>query len=351
MPWNWLSRRSPRQWSAQLSAKIHVRATIAVEHVGMMTYGEYAESLPTTTTMIVCALPDSEERLIVQLPTSAATAWIVQMVGGRVSAASEERTFTPIEQALIRSLIVDAIDHLTGALDGLLPTGVSFSGIQYSSQFAQVAASGEPVIVARFSMRLAGRTVPTSVMLPASVLAGFTVRPSEDERTVAPARIRRQVDLAPVELALRLAPRAVLPREVLDLSVGDVIAFPHSADRPMTLVVGDQTVATAAVGTAGARLGLRRDHHRPRPRFSPRSPRDQHHHLRVRRRAAFAASLPTASPLVARASQVSGDTGDALIVPFVARRARTWRCSCSSPEILVDGLGGTPLADRLRDAL
>lgn len=46
----------------------------------------------------------------------------------------------------------------------------------------------------------------------------------------------------------------MLPREVLDLSVGDVIAFPHSADRPMTLVVGDQTVATAAVGTAGARL-------------------------------------------------------------------------------------------------
>lgn len=243
-----------RQWSAQLSAKIHVRATIAVEHVGMMTYSEYAQSLPTTTTMIVCALPDSEERLIVQLPTSAATAWIVQMVGGRAAPASEERTFTPIEQALIRSLIVDAIDHLTGALDGLLPVGVTVSGIQYSSQFAQVAAAGEPVIVARFSMRLAGRTVPTSVMLPASVIAGFTVRPSATDRSAAPGLVRRQVEITPVELALRLAPRAVLPREVLDLAVGDIIAFPHSADRPMVLAVDDQIVATAAVGSAGARL-------------------------------------------------------------------------------------------------
>ena len=243
-----------RQWSAQLSAKIHVRATIAVEHVGMLTYGEYAASLPTTTTLIVCALPDSDERLIVQLPTSAATTWIVQMVGGRASATSEDRTFTPIEQALIRSLIVDALEHLTGSLDGLLPAGVTVSGIQYSSQFAQVAASGEPVIVARFSMRLAGRAVPVSIMLPASVLAGFTVRTSDADRAAAPGLVRRQVEVSPIELSLRLAPRAVLPREVLDLAVGDIISFPHSADRPMLLAVGDQTVATAAVGSAGARL-------------------------------------------------------------------------------------------------
>lgn len=243
-----------RQWSAQLSAKIHVRATIAVEHVSMQTYGEYAQSLPTTTTMIVCALPDSEDRLIVQLPTSAATAWIVQLVGGRATTASEDRTFTPIEQSLIRALIVDAIDHLTSALDGLLPAGVVMTGIQYSSQFAQVAASSEPVIVARFSMRLSGRTVPTSVMLPASILAGFTVRSTDAERAAAPGLVRQQIERSPVELSLRLTPRAILPREVLDLSVGDVIAFPHSADRPLVLAVGDQHVATAAVGSAGARL-------------------------------------------------------------------------------------------------
>lgn len=243
-----------RQWSAQLSAKTHVRATIAIEHVGLLTYGEYARSLPATTTMIVCALPDSPERLILQLPTSAATSWIIQMVGGRATATAEDRTFTPLEQALIRSLAGDAIDHLTAALDGLLPTGITVAGIQYSSQFAQVAAAGEPVIVGRLSMRLGGRTVPASLMLPASVLSGFAVRTSDADRAQTPGMVRRQVEAAPVEVALRLAPRAVLPREVLDLAVGDVVALPHSADRPLLLTVGDQVVATAAVGTAGARL-------------------------------------------------------------------------------------------------
>ncbi|WP_244632417.1 FliM/FliN family flagellar motor C-terminal domain-containing protein [Microbacterium sp. Se63.02b] len=91
-------------------------------------------------------------------------------------------------------------------------------------------------------------------MLPASVLAGFTARTSDADRTAAPGLIRGQVEVSPVDLALRLASRVVLPREVLDLAVGDIVSFPHSADRPLLLAVGDQTVATAAVGSAGARL-------------------------------------------------------------------------------------------------
>lgn len=242
-----------RQWSADLSGKIRGRATVSVEYVRMLTYGEYAQSLPTTTALVVCALPDSAERMIVQFPSSAATAWIVQMVGGRPTTTAEERTFTPIEQALIGALMRDAIDLLTKTMDGLLPQGISITGIQYNSQFAQVAAATEPVIVAQLSMRLGGRSVPTSVMLPASILSMFRNVAASDE-SASPELVRRQVEETPIELALRLSPRTMLPREVLGLSVGDLVPLPHAADRPLMLLAGDQPIATAAVGTSGARL-------------------------------------------------------------------------------------------------
>ncbi|GEK86910.1 flagellar motor switch protein FliM [Microbacterium aerolatum] len=242
-----------RQWSADLSAKIRGRATVSVEYVRMLTYGEYAQSLPTTTALVVCALPDSPERMIVQFPSSAATAWIVQMVGGRPTTTAEERTFTPIEQALIGALMRDAIDLLTKTMDGLLPQGISITGIQYNSQFAQVAAATEPVIVAQLAMRLGGRSVPTSVMLPASILSMFRNVAASDE-SASPELVRRQVEETPIELALRLSPRTMLPREVLGLSVGDLVPLPHAADRPLMLLAGDQPIATAAVGTSGARL-------------------------------------------------------------------------------------------------
>ena len=242
-----------RQWSADLSGKIRGRATVSVEYVRMLTYGEYAQSLPTTTALVVCALPDSAERMIVQFPSSAATAWIVQMVGGRPTTTADERTFTPIEQALIGALMRDAIDLLTKTMDGLLPQGISITGIQYNSQFAQVAAATEPVIVAQLSMRLGGRSVPTSVMLPASILSMFRNVAASDE-SASPELVRRQVEETPIELALRLSPRTMLPREVLGLSVGDLVPLPHAADRPLMLLAGDQPIATAAVGTSGARL-------------------------------------------------------------------------------------------------
>ena len=244
-----------RQWASQLSAKIGVRAHVAVERVTMQTYDDYADSLPATTTMVVCALPDSDARVVIQFPLSAGIAWIVQMVGGRPAQEPEERPFTPIEQALIRALMADAAESLTNALGGLLPADLAIVGIQYSSQFAQVAAASDLVIVVRFSMRLGDRTIPASVMLPASVvLESLTTQEAEKTDAAVPGLVRRQVEATPVELALRLKPRTLLPHEVLALSVGDILPFPHAADRALDLVAGDHLVAAAAVGTSGARL-------------------------------------------------------------------------------------------------
>ncbi|WP_203135630.1 flagellar motor switch protein FliM [Microbacterium sp. JZ31] len=248
-----------RQWATQLTDKIRVRAHVGLEQVSMLTYAEYADSLPPTTAIVVCAPAGSDSSgdasSIVQFPLSAALSWIVQLVGGRPVDITEERALTPIEQALIRYLMTDALENLSHALGGLLPRGLMVSGIQYSPAFAQLASAGDLVIVARFSMRFGERVVPASVMLPAApVLERLSSATPAAPIDNAPALIRRQVEDTPLELALRLAPRAVRPTDVLGLSVGDVLRFPHAHDRPLELVSGDVPVATAAVGTSGARL-------------------------------------------------------------------------------------------------
>lgn len=67
--------------------------------------------------------------------------------------------------------------------------------------------------------------------------------------------------------------------------------------------------------------------------------------------AAFAARLPTAAPVTARPSQVSGDTGEALIVPFVGEASARLAVQLFGADALIDGLASAPLAERLRDAL
>ncbi len=244
-----------RQWATQLTDKIRLRAHVAVESVDLQTYAEYADGLPQTTTVVVGSVPDHEASSIVQFPLSAALSWIIQMVGGRPVEVTEERPLTPIEQALIRHLMTGVLEHLSHALTGLFPAGLTVSGIQYNPQFAQLASAADLVIVARFSLRLGERTVPASVMLPAElVLERLTSASPAAPPALAPGLVRRQVEQTPLELALRLTPVAVRPADVLGLQVGDLIRIPHAEDRPLDLVAGDVAVATAAVGASGARL-------------------------------------------------------------------------------------------------
>lgn len=244
-----------RQWATQLTDKIRLRAHIGLEAVELQTYAEYADALPQTTTVVVGAVPDHEASSIVQFPLSTALSWIIQLVGGRPTEVTDERPLTPIEQALIRHLMTGVLEHLSHALAGLFPAGLSVSGIQYNPQFAQLASAADLVIVARFSMRIAERTVPASVMLPADlVLERLSSASPQAPADLAPGLVRRQVEQTPLELALRLAPVSVRPADVLGLQVGDLIRVPHAADRPLDLVAGDVPVATAAVGASGARL-------------------------------------------------------------------------------------------------
>ncbi|MGB3731792.1 flagellar motor switch protein FliM [Microbacterium sp.] len=244
-----------RQWGSRLSARVHSRAHASLEQLSLLTYDDYARTLPATTTMVVYALPESDERIVVQLPLSLAIEWIMQMLGGRVDASPDERPLTPIEQALVRGLMGDGGDALTTALDGLLPAGISIASIQHSPLFAQVAGPNDLVIVARLSLRSSGSTSDVTVMLPASVvLDAFAVGRAEAADAAVPGLVRSHIERTPIELALRLTPRPVLPREILDLAVGDVLTFPHPADRPLELTVDGVPIATAAVGASGARL-------------------------------------------------------------------------------------------------
>jgi len=69
--------------------------------------------------------------------------------------------------------------------------------------------------VARMSTRLAGRTVPMTLMLPASLVRAGLSSTSGGTQPADPALLRRQIEQSPIELALRLATRTVRPDDVL----------------------------------------------------------------------------------------------------------------------------------------
>jgi flagellar motor switch protein FliM len=244
-----------RQWATQLTAKVRVLSQVTCEQVIMLSYDAYAASLPPTTAMVLCVLEDVMPKAIIQFPTSAALSWIGYMLGGHGASVSEERKFTQVEQALIRRLMDDALEDLRYSLGGLLQNSIRMDSFQYNSQFAQAAATNDLMIVATFDIRVGDGVAPATVAIPAEALLP-QLGDANPTRTTAEAKELMEVQMAwaPVELALRLAVAKVMPSDILNLAVGDVLPIPHPQHRPLELAVDGRLMGHAAVGANGSRL-------------------------------------------------------------------------------------------------
>ncbi|WP_395821865.1 flagellar motor switch protein FliM [Curtobacterium flaccumfaciens] len=244
-----------RQWGTQLTAKVRAVSQVTCEQVQMTTYDEYAASLPALTGMVLLPITGLNPKGVLQVPLDAALTWVSHALGASKPLPTPDRTFTPIEQALVRKIVEDALDDLRYSFGGLLAQDVTVGRFQFNSQFAQAAQKGDLMIVASFSIRVGDRIAPGTLALPAEAVLPQL---GEAAAHVSPADARAQLDAqlesVPVGVSLRFAPAAVLPTQVLRLAVGDVLPLPHPQHRPLTIAVDGEPVGTAAVGANGSRL-------------------------------------------------------------------------------------------------
>lgn len=244
-----------RQWGTQLTAKMRVRSQVTFEQVQMLTYDEYASSLPATTAMVLCPLEGMTAKAVVQFPGWAALVWVSHMLGASKPGNLPERAFTPVEEALVRRVVEDALDDLHYSFGPLLGEQLRVGAFQYDSQFAQVAAKGDSMIVASLEIGVGSRVAAGTLAIPANALLPQLGEANASVSSATPRElVEGQLAAVPVDVALRLAPAVVRPAEVLHLAVGDLLPLPHPQHRPLEMTVDGVPVGRAAVGAAGSRL-------------------------------------------------------------------------------------------------
>ena len=244
-----------RQWGTQLTAKIRVLSQATLESVSMASYDDYVAGLPPATTMVLCQAEGHEARTVIQFPAAAALNWISHMLGSPVATDVPERIFTPIESALVRGLMDEALEDLHYSLGALLQSQLSVAGIGHNSQFAQAATKSEIVVVAVLQLCIGERCTTATVALPADLLLAQLGESNPRSRVEdAPALLLEALAGVPVELALALEPTSVRPGMILDLAIGDVLPLMHQVHRPLELSVDGRRLGTAAAGTRNGRI-------------------------------------------------------------------------------------------------
>jgi flagellar motor switch protein FliM len=244
-----------RQWGTQLTAKVRTVSRVTYLSSGLPSYDEYVATLPETSAMVLIAMEGVEARAILQFPTNAALRWIGRMLGGSGRIEPRQRSFTQIEQALVRRLAEDALEDLRYSMGTLLPMAMTVEAFHYNPQFAQAAATTDLMVVGSFELEIGEHTSPATLALPAeAVLPQLGIVEVAQSSAEARDHLGAHLIAAPLELSLRFDPTPVSPSVVLGLAEGDVIPLVHPQHRPLQLTVDGELVARAAVGSNGNRL-------------------------------------------------------------------------------------------------
>ncbi|WP_286011078.1 flagellar motor switch protein FliM [Oceanitalea stevensii] len=253
-----------RHWSNQLMARLRVPTQVSLEAVGLQTYDEYISRLPPTTTLVVCAVGRNRRPAIVQFPLESALTWVDQMLGGPGKpGAVPDRELTEIEQALLGDLMTRVLGDLTYAFASIVAVDVDLRSFQHSPQALQLMTATTTVITASFSISAGEHHATATLMAPAEgIITALREKSAPDQRSASQEAaekeqrelLDRAVQNAPVEVAVRMAPVPVHPREVVSLAVGDLLPLHHPRSQPMDVVVGDRVLAQAVAGTNGSRL-------------------------------------------------------------------------------------------------
>lgn len=253
-----------RQWSNQLMARLRVPTQVSLETVNLGTYDDYISGLPSPTTLVVFAVGPNRRPAIMQFPLESALTWVDQMLGGPGKpGAVPDRELTEIEQALLGELMTRVLDDLNYAFAGIVAVDVELRRFQHSPQVLQLMTATTAVISATFSISAGEHHAAASLMCPAEgLIAALRESGAPDQRSASQEAaekeqrelLDRAVQNAPVEVAVRLAPVPVHPREVVSLAVGDLLPLHHPRSQPMDVVVGDRVLAQAVAGTNGSRL-------------------------------------------------------------------------------------------------
>lgn len=256
-----------RQATTVLTSALRTVCQVGLVSIEQRSYGEYVESLDATTYMTLFSIEPMPGFGVLELPLPATMTCVDHMLGGHGSGNQPVRPLSEIEASVIGGLVGRMLGEMRYAFAGTVEIEPVVTAVEYSPQFAQVAATTDVVVVTTFELRLGEVAHPVTVCLPFSPLlpqlqAAVAPAPVSDreraQRADAAARLQAAFAHVPVDVTVAFRSSRLDPADLVDLAVGDVLRLQHPAAAPLEVTVenpdGRGVLAHATAGVRGRRL-------------------------------------------------------------------------------------------------
>ncbi len=227
-----ISDRFSRSMRTSLAFTLRKPVGVTVISNDMMKYGDFLKNLPLPTSLNILRMEPLKGNILLVLESKLVFCLVDIFFGGSGGETYkvEGREFTNIENRLVRKIVDVMMNDLKEAWKNVLPVSLHFVRSEINPQFVTIVSPDDIVLVVNFELEMESSTGKVTLCLPYAVLEpikdklqGLVQTEQLEVDNIWTERFRNRLMEVPVEIVVELGKAEVTGRELLDLSIGDVI--------------------------------------------------------------------------------------------------------------------------------
>ncbi|MDD4627352.1 MAG: flagellar motor switch protein FliM [Syntrophomonas sp.] len=254
-----------RTLGTYLSGQLRVPLQVELLSVEQLTYEEFIRSIPNPTILNIFSLYPLHGSAIMEINPNLGFAFLDRLLGGPGYAPSKARALTEIEQTVIERLSQRMLDYLQEPWGSIIQLEPSLDRVETNPQFTQLVQPTEIMIIVSLETRMGDVMGMINICIPFLVLESildklnvhYYYSTAAQERSPANiAAIRSKLENTTIPIKVVMGKTIITVRDLLSLSVGDVIPLNRNISEELDIVIGNSAKFLGKPGVFANRMAI-----------------------------------------------------------------------------------------------
>ncbi len=256
-----------RNFGASLSGFLRTIIEVRVATCEQMTYSEFISGLPNPTSFNLIQADKLEGQMCLEISPLIIYPIIDRLLGGSsTDLFIPQRPMTLIESRLIGNVTNRGLAALTEAWGGIRTLTFSITTTESNPQLVQIVPPNEVVVVIGFELKMSNRAGTMNLCIPYNVIepvmeelsaqSWFSAARNQKSKAIED-QITRGLRRASLNVAGVLAHTSITFRDLMNMSVGDLVVTEKSAAEHVVVTVEGEAKFLAHIGQVKGKRALR----------------------------------------------------------------------------------------------
>jgi flagellar motor switch protein FliM len=240
------NERFSRFFRSSISALIMRFIDIAIQNVEIIKFSEFMKVIPYPSSIHIIKMDPLKGYALFIMDAPLVLAFVEFFFGGSSAkhVESEGRSFTPIEQRIIKKIAMLALKDLSAAWEGIVPICPEHIGFEMNPQFVTIVMPSEIVIKIEVVIEIEGFIgkvffcIPYAMIEPVKEKLSSTIQTDtfeQDKRWIP--MLREMLLSSDVEMVAEVGKAKLTFKELMDLKAGNVIILGKAASDDLSVKI------------------------------------------------------------------------------------------------------------------